>query len=121
MSCEGITNLEEADKIEAGDDVQVVIDLLRKKHGQQTWETTKKNQMVNQYLVDEISRLDDISEVSEINKISPVPVDSKDVLKTSMRPYLKLTTQQCVENIDNLKAELNKNINEVKSMDCFWP
>ena len=67
---EGMAHFEEADKEEAGDDIHVVMEVMRKQNGEQTGAARKRSKLIDQYLTDQINSLDDIFKVSEINKSS---------------------------------------------------
>ena len=85
-SIEGIAHLEEVDIEEDGDDVHLIIDLLRRQHGHQTGEGLKRKQKVAQYLEYQLSYLRDIYEVSDLSK-KPKPITyTEKTLEKSRKP-----------------------------------
>ena len=113
---EGITDLKEADNDDAGDDVQLVIDLLRKQHGQDSGRANERSKMIKQYLEEQIRNMQDVYEVSEIDNTSVVEAHSEVTLKLSSRPHMNLTTEECKLTIANLKAELKTKEEELVSV-----
>ena len=104
--------MEDADKDDAGDDVQVVIELLRKQHGQYSGKATERAKNIKQYLKDQITTMQNIYEVTDIDNSANMEVNSATILKENNHPHVSLTIEECEMAITNLKAELKNNIDK---------
>ena len=105
---EGITDLEDADKDDAGDDVQLVIELLRKQHGQYSGKANERAKNIKQYLKDQITTMQSIYEVIDIDNSAKLEVNSETILKENNHPQVSLTIKECEMAITTLKEELKK-------------
>ena len=104
--------MEDADKDDAGDDVQVVIELLRKQHGQYSGKANERAKNIKYYFKDQITTMQNIYEVTDIDNSANMEVNSATILKENNHPHVSLTIEECEMAITNLKAELKNNIDK---------
>ena len=78
-----ISNLEEADGEDDYDEIELIIDLLSKQHGQQSNTTMKRNQRVLNFLQNLNLTMEDVYEVSDIGGSPNTDVNQEKVLCTS--------------------------------------
>ena len=86
-----------------GDDVQLIMDLMRKRHGHIDHNKRKKGATREQYLAEQTSKLGDIFEVEEIGKSNTTKIYSKEVLKACEKAYETLTEEECKTRLKQIK------------------
>lgn len=93
----------ESESKEEGDDVQLIIKMLRKKHGVQG--QTINDLKREEYLTDKIDKLKDIVEVHDFNNINihntHIP---KEILEASEKPYPIYSTKECEDILKRIKG-----------------
>ena len=94
--------IEDGENEDKGDDVQLIIDMMRKVHGRQDRKTTNTHNR-EQYLAEQTSELGDIFQVEDIGKSNIAKIFSKEILEACEEPYPTLTTEEIKERLKQLK------------------
>ena len=106
MTRQGIAHLEEADAEDDGDDIRLIIDLMRNQNAQQAIASSIRGENVEEYLAAQIADLKDIYEASDLSN-QPQPIAySSEILKRSNQPYIALTSEHCEKTLKKLTTEL---------------
>ena len=82
-----------------GDDVQLIIDMMRKTHGRQNNRTATREQ----HLAEQTSKLGDIFQVENLDNTNTTKIFSKEILKACEEPYPTLTQKEIIQRIKDLK------------------
>ena len=92
----------ESRSIDEGDDLQIVMEMLRQKHGEQM-SATSNALKTKQYLERLHSNLRDIFDIQELNGVEPQTTIPQN--ETSNEPYLSFSSEECKDMQKKVKTK----------------